>query len=178
MKNLETERLVLRKFKIDDAEAMFNNWASDKETTKYVSFNPHKNIEETRAIISNWINEYEKGNYNWVVELKDTNEIIGNISVLEISEKHNNCEIGYVYGSKYWGKGYGTEALRKVIYYLLVECKFHLIEAKYHSSNPASGRIMEKSGMIKDCVLRERRKNKINPDYDDLIIYSITRKEL
>ncbi len=84
MKDLETERLILRKFKIDDAEAMFNNWASDKETTKFVSFNPHENVDETRMIISNWINEYENGNYNWVVEIKDKREIIGNISVVNM----------------------------------------------------------------------------------------------
>lgn len=175
-KRLETDRLILRKFVIEDAEAMFKNWASDPETTKFVSFNPHQNVDETKSILSEWIKEYEDGGFNWVVELKESGEIIGNISVIEKSKKHNNCELGYVYGSKFWGKGYATEALKVVIGYLLNECDFHLVEAKHHKSNPASGRVMEKSGMTLDGILRERRVNKHFNGYDDLVIYSIIKK--
>lgn len=163
---------------MNDAEGMYKNWASDEETTKYVSFNPHKNFEETKQIIKEWINDYEKGAYNWIVEIKHTKEVIGNISVIDISKKHCNCELGYVYGSKYWGQGYATEALKIVLKYLIYDCGFHLVEAKHHASNPASGRVMEKSGMMKDGILRERRKNKISTNYDDLVIYSITKQDL
>lgn len=92
--------------------------------------------------------------------------------------KHNNCELGYVFWSKFWGKGYATETLKIVIEYLIKECNFHLVEAKHHASNPASGRVMEKAGMKKDGILRERRKNKLIDGYDDLVIYSITKKEV
>lgn len=177
-KLLETERLILRKFKKADYIEMFDNWASDKNVTKYVSFNPHKDYDETKQIINDWINEYNAGSYNWVVELKSNHQIIGNISVIKSSSKHSNCELGYVYGSKYWGRGYATEALKKVIDYLINECEFHLVEAKHHASNPASGRVMEKAGMKKDGVLRERRKNKVVEGYDDLVIYSITKNDL
>ena len=177
-KNLETERLILRRFNEDDYKGMYDNWASDLETTKYVSFKPHQNYEETKQIVSDWIKKYENGSYNWVVELKDTHEIIGSIEVIALSEKNNNCEIGYVYGSKFWGKGYATEALKRVIEFLLYDCDFHLIEAKHHASNPASGRVMEKVGMKKDGVLRERRVNKIISGYDDLVVYSITKSDI
>ena len=177
-KMLETERLILRKFSINDAEGMYNNWASDSNVTKYVSFNPHKNIEETKSILSDWIKEYDKGSYNWVVELKTTHEIIGNISVIDISNKYQNCEIGYVFGSKFWGNGYASEGVKKVLKFLLLECDIHLVEAKHHASNPASGRVMEKDGMKKEAVLRERRVNKIKEEFDDLIIYSIIKSEL
>ena len=60
----------------------------------------------------------------------------------------------------------------------LKECNFHLVEAKHHASNPASGRVMEKAGMKKDGILRERRKNKLIDGYDDLVIYSITKSDL
>ena len=85
---------------------------------------------------------------------------------------------GYVFGSKFWGKGYATETLKIVIEYLIKECNFHLVEAKHHASNPASGRVMEKAGMKKDGILRERRKNKLIDGYDDLVIYSITKSDL
>lgn len=161
-RTLESERLILRKFTLDDAEEMYNNWASDPDVTKYVSFAPHKNLEETKKIISMWISEYADDNFNWIVELKENHEAIGSISVIKKSKIHNNCEIGYVYGSKFWGNGYATETLRKVPEYLLFDCDFHLVEAKHYESNPASGKVMEKAGMKKDGVLRERRLKKNN----------------
>ena len=100
-KTLETSRLILRKFNENDYIKMFDNWANDEKVTKYVSFNPHKNYNETKQIINEWINEYSNGSYNWVVDLKDNHEIIGNISVFELRKKHNNCELGYVFGSKF-----------------------------------------------------------------------------
>ena len=177
-KHLETDRLILRKFTGNDYKGMYDNWASDEEVTKYVSFNPHKDYNETKQIVNEWINEYNNGSFNWVVELKDSNEIIGNVSVIEISKKHNNCELGYVFGSKFWGNGYATEALKRIIQFLLIDEEFHLIEAKHHAANPASGRVMEKAGMKKDGVLRERRITKIKDGYDDLVIYSITKNDL
>lgn len=177
-KKLETSRLVLRKFDENDYIQMYDNWASDEKVIKFVSFNKHKNYDETRELLKKWISEYDNCSFSWVVEIKDTHEIIGNISVVEISKKHNNCELGYVYGSKFWGNGYATEALKKVLEYLLIECDFYLVEAKYHASNLASGRVMEKCGMKKDAVLRQRRLNKYNGSYDDLIVYSITKEEL
>lgn len=177
-KILETNRLILRKFNENDYIKMYDNWASDKHVTKYVSFNTHQNYKETKEIINEWIKEYDNGSYNWVVELKDTNKIIGNISVIEISKKHNNCDVGYVFGAKFWGNGYATESLKIVVEFLLDECAFHLIEAKHHASNPASGRVMEKVGMKKDGILRERRINKIKEGFDDLVVYSITKTDL
>lgn len=177
-KALETNRLVLRRFNENDYIEMYDNWASDEKVTKYVSFNPHKDYNETKVILNEWIKDYDNGSYNWVVELKSSHEIIGNINVIEISKKHNNCEVGYVYGSKFWGNGYASESLKRVLEFLLNECEFHLVEAKHHASNPASGRVMEKAGMKKDGILRERRVNKIKNGYDDLVIYSITKSDL
>lgn len=174
---LETERLILRRFKLEDAEGMYNNWATDSECNKYLSWNLHKDIEETREIIRKWISEYDDGSYNWVVELKETKELIGSISVVHMRKKDLNVEIGYCYGSKYWNHGYATEALSRVINFFLDDCNLHLVEAYHISGNPASGRVMEKSGMHKDAVLRERRINKDTNELNDLVIYSITKNE-
>ena len=176
-KRLETDRLILRKFEEDDYKEMFDNWASDEEVPKYVRFKIHKTYDDTKTIIDKWLGKYETGCFNWVAELKETKEIIGNIEVISISERNNNCELGYVFGSKYWGNGYATEIVKKVIDYLFEEYNFHLIEAKHHSPNLASGRVMEKCGMKKECSLRERRYNENTNSYDDLIMYSITKDE-
>ena len=76
------------------------------------------------------------------------------------------------------GNGYATEALRAVIEYLLKECDFYLVEARHISENPASGRVMEKAGMHKDAVLRDRRINKHTGERNDAIICSMTKEEL
>lgn len=96
---MTTERLILRKFKQEDSEKMFINWASDKEVSESAGFPCHKNEETTKEVIEMWIKEYNKDNsYNWVVELKETSEIIGNISVVKLDERNEVAEIGYCYG--------------------------------------------------------------------------------
>jgi ribosomal-protein-alanine N-acetyltransferase len=177
-KAIQTDRLILRKFNMEDANDMYNNWGSDPECCKYLAWNVHKNVEETKAILKSWIEGYNNGSYNWVVEIKNTHEIIGSICVITALEKHSTCELAYCYGSKYWGNGYATEALRTVIEYLLKECNFYLVEARHISGNPASGRVMEKAGMHKDAVLRNRRVNKHTGERNDTIVYSITKEEL
>ena len=174
---LETERLILRRFKLGDAEQMYNNWGTDPLTNRYLSWELHKSIDETRNIIQKWIEDYEQGRYKWVVELKETHEAIGSISATSIRKEDLNCEIGYCYGSKYWGNGYATEALRRVIDFFLNECNLHLVEACYISGNPASGRVMEKAGMKKETVLKDRRINKDTKELNDLIIYSVTKDD-
>ena len=80
---LETERLILRKFTVEDAEAMYENWASEEEVTKFLTWPPHANAELTKCLLTNWGENYEKPDYyNWVIELKATGEIIGNSSVV------------------------------------------------------------------------------------------------
>ena len=168
---LETKRLILRRFKISDVKDMYNNWASDPLTSRYLGWDAHKNIDTTKKILKTWIKEYENNSYNWVVELKDTHEIIGNISAVNVDKKHLNVEIGYCYGSKYWNHGYATEALKRVIDFFLNDCNMHLVELRHISGNPASGRVMEKAGMIKEAVLKDRRINKDTKEFNDLIVY-------
>ena len=60
---LETDRLILRRFTLDDAPAMFNNWANDPEVTKYLSWEPHADLEVTREILRTWVNSYDYKNY-------------------------------------------------------------------------------------------------------------------
>lgn len=175
---LETERLILRRFKIEDAENMYNNWASDEKVCRYVTWDVHESVEVTKQLLENWIKEYDDNAYKWAVELKDTHEIIGNISVVHIHKKDLNAEIGYCYGSKYWGRGYATEALRRVIEFLLNDCNLYLVEAKHIGGNPASGRVMEKAGMKKEATLRDRMINKVTKKFDNMVYYSIIKDEL
>lgn len=178
-KTLETKRLILRKFTLNDIDDMYNNWASNPETSKMLPWDVHENKDVTNIVISGWIKEYEDPySYSWLVELKDNNEPIGSINGVKVNVREEVCEIGYCYGPKYWGNGYATEALRAVIEYLINEVGFRLVEAKHISDNPASGRVMEKAGMKQDVVLRKRAINKATKDVNDLVVYSILKEEL
>ena len=71
-KELETERLILRKFTLDDAKDMFNNYGSDSDTSKYLVWNTHKNIEDSISYIKDVLEKYQKDNfYCWGVVLKE-----------------------------------------------------------------------------------------------------------
>lgn len=179
MKNLgtlkiETDRLILRRIKIEDTLDMYNNWATDKETCKYLSWDTHKDLEETKNTINKWIEKYQEDNfYHWVVVLKDTNEAVGTIGVVKNTANNEIVEIGYAYGSKWWGKGYATEALKAIIDFLLYKAEISCLQAYHIEVNPASGKVMEKCGMTKDAILHFCRIDKSTGKKCNLIYYYI-----
>ena len=146
---LQTERLILRRFVESDAEAMFQNWASSPENLTYVTWDPHSDVEVTRNSIRNWVASYTNPNYyKWAICLKENPEhVIGDISIVEMDEIDSSCEIGYILGKNYWGRGMMTEALKAVLDFCFTQAGFQKVRARYASLNPASGRVMEKAGM-------------------------------
>lgn len=146
---LETKRLFLRRFVIEDAKAMFENWASDSENVRYVTWDPHPNPQVTQASIERWLLHYQEENtYKWAIcKKEDPKQVIGDISVVSQDPQKEICEVGYILGKNFWGQGIMTEALRAVLHFLLLEVGFKEVQAKYVSLNPASGRVMGKAGM-------------------------------
>ncbi len=145
MKTLKTERLILRKFEKDDAKMMFQAWASDVNCTAFLSWEAHKNIDETQVIINSWLEKYNDENFcNWALELKQSQEIIGNVEVVRYHKKLNGAEIGYCLGSKYWGNGYMLEAIKEIINYLFKT--FDLIIIKCNPNNLKSEKLALRLG--------------------------------
>lgn len=172
-KKIETKRLILRRFKIDDVECFYNNVGNDNLIDKHVLWNKHKDKKETETLINKWVEDYNNDFvYRWVVELKEINEVIGSISCHKIDPKNLTCEVGYSYCSKYWNKGYATEALKTVLDYLKEE-GFKTVYASHLGLNPASGKVMLKSGMQYEGTLRNRIIDKTTGEYDNLVFYSI-----
>ena len=118
MRDLETKRLLLRKFTLDDAPVMFFNWANDPEVTKYMTWNHHKNIDETKAILSKWVEEYNNPKtIRYGITLKNSGELIGGIDVVKFHDD-GNPEIGYCLSRRYWNQGIMTEACTALLTYL------------------------------------------------------------
>lgn len=175
---LESERLLLRKFKLEDADEVYKNYGSDPEVSKYVVWNQHKSIDDSLNFIKKCIDTYEDLNsYKWLVIEKNSNTIIGSISAVKVDEKNKVVAIGYCYGSKWWNKGYGTETLKRVIKFFFEEIGVETIYAEYLSANIASGKVMAKAGMKYEGVLRNRVIDKNTNKPMNLESYSIIRDE-
>lgn len=103
-----------------------------------------------------------------MIELKETNEVVGNIDVNTVSKKNNYCNIGYTIRYNYWGNGYASEALEAVSNHLLNNS---VVECSCNELNKQSSRVMEKAGFIKDGYIANRRLN-IDGKYSGVIYYS------
>lgn len=173
---LETERLILRRFVIEDAKAMYENWASEEEVTKFLTWSTHLSVEDTKCVLDNWINNYEKSDfYNWAIEIKETGDVVGNISVVQIRENIEGAVLGYCLGTKWWGQEIMPETGRAVIKYLFEEVGFHRIAADHDKNNPKSGRVMQKLGMTYEGTLRSA--GFCNQGVIDEVWYSILKEE-
>ena len=173
---IETNRLILRKFEITDSENMFNNWGSDPKVTKYLSWEAHKSVKNSEDIINLWLSNYKDNSfYNWVIVLKETDEAIGSISVVNLNEANKACEIGYCIGSKYWNKGITTEALQTIIDYLFSNTDLNRICARHDIENVASGEVMKKCKMTYEGTLREVQF--MNNRFCSLAVYSLLKSE-
>ena len=173
---LETDRLVLRRFTVNDAESVFNNWASDDEVTKYLTWPTHKSKDVSRGFMDYCVTGYANPScYQWGIELKDTKELIGNISVVKVIDEIDSLELGWVIGRKYWGNGYTTEAALKIIGFLFDQVGANCIYAGHDVNNPNSGRVMQKAGMKFEGILRQSGRN--NQGIVDMAHYSIIKAD-
>lgn len=156
---IETERLVLRRYKETDIDAMYEI-ITDERLAKYLKF-PKLTKEEELECIKKWIIEADESKYEkWVIERKTDGAIIGNMDVNTIVKKHNYCNVGYIVRYPYWGNGYAAEALKAVSDYLLNERDYYLVECSCNELNTQSSRVMIKAGFKKDGYIANRRLNK------------------
>lgn len=156
-KTVETPRLILRKAKPEDAQAMYHNWASDPEVTKYLTWPPHDSVEVTADILKSWVEGYEKDNYyQWMILLKELgDEPIGSLSAECKNDRVGSFEIGYCIGKKWWHRGIMTEAMKAVIRYFFDEVHAGRVEARHDPNNPHSGDVMKKCGMRYEGTARQ-----------------------
>lgn len=174
---LETQRLILRRFTENDVEDMFHNWASDREVTKFLSWEPHDNIQVTKDILCPRIRSYEKEDfYYWAIMIKEERKVIGGIGAFNICNTHHRCEMGFCIGRNYWNKGIMTEALQTTIRYLFIEIGFNRIQATHHINNSASGKVMMKSGLKHEGTLKQHQMDK-KGNYVDSEIYAIIKED-
>lgn len=149
---IKTERLILRRFTMEDSESVFKNWTGSSEISRFVMKYPHKNVDETKQMLLNYINSYNEANYYmWGIIFE--NELIGYICGNEINEEIRSICIGYCITKSCWNKGITTEATIAVINYFF-SLGFNRVFSYHNPLNPASGKVMQKSGMKFEGIIR------------------------
>ena len=171
---LLTQRLVLRRFRPEDAQAMFDNWASDDEVTKYLTWPSHTDIGVSKWVVNDWVASYDKDDYyQWAIEFEG--QVIGSVSVVDRRDDIARATVGYCIGKDWWHKGIMSEALKAVMDYLFDEIGMNRIEACFDPNNPNSGKVMAKCGMKYEGTHRQAGRN--NQGICDEVFYAILKSE-
>lgn len=171
---IATERLLLRKPRVDDARTIFETYVQDTEVTRYLVWEPHKTMQETEQFLLACRQLWQTGkDYAYAITLKETGGLIGMFSLHPMKMK---IEIGYVLARPYWGKGYMTEALRGVIDWAFTQPDVYRVQAFCDVDNVASARVMEKAGMSREGLLRRYVLHpNISDEPRDAFLYAIVR---
>ncbi len=172
---LETDRLLLKKLSLNDAEDIYE-YAHEDEVTKYVIWNRHKSVGDSVEFINYAAEEFRNGtSIVWGLEVKNERKVIGTIDLRNFNNEHKCGEIGYCISKKYWNQGFTTEALKAVINFGFERLYLNRLEAHCELENIASWRVMEKAGMIYEGILRE--KVLIKSKFRSMKMYSILKSD-
>ena len=146
---LETDRLILRRLTADDACDMYENWANDEKVTRFLRWTPHKSVEESLSVIKDVLNGAEC----YAIREKGSNKAIGAIELklnghTDMTERDDECELGYWLGKPFWGRGYMPEAVRELLRHGFEELGMTTIWCGYYDGNHKSKRVQEKVGFV------------------------------
>ena len=171
---IETERLILRKFKYTDDENMLKYWIGDPEIQSMYAEPIYTTKQEVKELLDKYINAYEKDDYyRWSIILKETGECIGQIAYFLVDINNHFAEIEYCIGRSFQKKGLATEATKAVIKYGFYKMNLHKVQICHRSINIPSRRVIEKCGFIYEGALRDYFY--MDGQYVDRLYYSILK---
>lgn len=170
---LETERLILRRFTLEDYHDLYE-YLSDEETVKYEPYAPIT-LEQSKE----WAASRAASDAFFAVCLCESGKVIGNLFVQ--TQEQQALEIGYVFGRSYWHNGYATEALKAAIQYAFETEKVHRIHAQCSPDNVASWKLLERVGFRREGFLESNiyfnTDTNGNPIWQDTYIYAILAED-
>lgn len=174
---LETERLILRRFTVRDADAMYTNWASDPEVTRYLTWPAHAGVETSRAVLADWTAAYaQESCYQWAIVLKGrADEPVGSIGAVDVSDDIAAVQIGYCLGRRWWHQGIMSEALGAVMDFFFDAVGCNRVAGRHDPRNPHSGMVMQKCGMKYEGTQRSADRN--NQGICDTSWYALLKDE-
>ena len=172
---VETDRLVLRKLALSDAEDLYG-FTSVPEVSEYLTWECHKSIETTIKFLESVLDKYSNKEVSqWGIELKDTHKLIGISGFIGWCPEHSKAEIAYVLSNKYWNRGLMTEALEAVVDFGFEVMDLNRLEAKVEVGNISSEKVLQKLGMVHEGTLRKF--TYVKGEFKDYELYAILRDE-
>lgn len=171
---LTTDRLVLRPFRVEDAQDMFTNWASDPEVTRFLMWPAHTSVDVSKFVLRDWAGHYsEPDYYHWAITLDG--HAIGSMAAVSHDDQVGKAHIGYCIGRSWWHMGIMSEALQAVMDYLFDVVGYTRLESRHDPRNPHSGAVMRKCGMKYEGTLRQSDWN--NQGVCDACWYALLKSE-
>lgn len=172
--SFETDRLLLRAPRPSDAAAIYENYATDPEVTRYLIWTPHKNIQETHDFLLRCAEGWNAtNNFSWAIIWKETHELAG-MAGLRVNEY--KADLGYALARKFWGQGIATEAVARIVNWALAVPEIYRVWALCDVENSASARVLEKVGMKREGILRRATMHpNISDAPRDSYCYAITK---
>lgn len=172
---IETKRLLLSALTEKDSKNIVK-YASNKKVSDTTQNIPHP-YQKKDAIF--WINAVHQGflnktQFTFAIRLLTDKSFIGAVG-LRVDNKHQRGELGYWLAEEFWNKGYTSEAVEPIINFAFNELCLNKIIATHFKTNPASGKVMVKNGMIKEAILKEHIKKEAV--FHTLIQYRLTKNE-
>jgi len=148
----QTQRLSLCPPIMEDAEVIFTQYAQDQDVTRYLTWQPHIDIQDTQSYLQKCLSNRESGvDFPWVILSKETQLLIGMVALRFM----NGAAIGYVLAKQYWGQGYMPEAVQSLVAWALAQDSIYRIWSVCDIENHASARVLEKVGMSREGILRK-----------------------
>lgn len=172
---IETERLILRKFQYTDDENMLKYWISDPAIQSMYSEPVYTTPQEVKELLDKYIGAYEKDDYyRWAITFKETGECIGQISYFLVDSNNHFAEIEYCIGRCFQRKNLATEATKTVIQYGFDKMNLHKVQICHNSINIPSQKVIEKCGFVYEGTLRDFFY--MDGQYVDRLYYSILKE--
>ena len=148
---IETERLLIQRLRYEDAEEIFYSYATKPEATKYLSWQTHQTIEDTRSFLRYAVEGWTWGtDYSFSVRLKGTNQFIGSFGVINDKGK---VQFGYVITPSKWGNGYATEVVTRMMDILREQENVFRIGTFVDSENVGSQKVLRRAGLVPEAIL-------------------------
>lgn len=173
---IETERLLLRDFVIDDWAAV-QMYASDPEVVRFVEWGPNTE-SDTKTFVNYAIGlskQDPRSSYELAVELRKEKKLIGVSSIHISHETNREGWIGYCFNKQYWGRGMATETARAVLSFGFMQLGLHRIFATVHPANTSSANVLKKIGMLYEGRMREHKL--VRGTWRDTDLYAILESD-
>ncbi len=171
-----TPRLILRKFTMQDASDMLQNWLNDQSVQSMLEYPVYSTLSDVKNLISTWLKRHEEESiYRWAIIEKSSNSCIGMIGYCRVFHYCKTAELECCLGRKYWGSHYANEALEAVINFTFNHTIFNKLEAYHVLSNKKSESVLQKSSMkLTDNIQRHIEQGETPTDKK---CYAITKEE-